>query len=118
MASVPRSQVGTDDARIRSHGCEINVADHCNISCRGCSHLSPVSAESFADPEGVYRDLSRLAAHYVAHHVRLLGGEPLLHRGLVEVIAAVRASGISGRVRILTNGLLLPRQTEAFWEAV
>jgi hypothetical protein len=70
------------------------------------------------DPEIVYRDLSRLAAYYSARNVRLLGGEPLLHRDLLQVIAAVRESGITKCTRILTNGILLPRMPDAFWESV
>jgi len=113
-----KPMITTDDKRIHSIGCEINVVHQCNLSCRACSHLSPVVPKSFVDPEIVYRDLSRLAAYYSARNVRLLGGEPLLHRDLSQVIAAVRASGITKRVRILTNGILLARMPDAFWESV
>lgn len=115
---TPRPMITTDDNRIHSIGCEINVVHQCNLSCRGCSHLSPVVPKSFVDPEIVYRDLSRLAAYYSAGNVRLLGGEPLLHRDLLQVIAAVRASGITKCIRIVTNGILLPRMPDAFWESV
>ena len=113
-----RPMITTDDNRIQSAGCEVNVVHQCNLSCRGCSHLSPVIPKAFVDPEIVYRDLSRLGAYYSAGHVRLLGGEPLLHRNLLQVIAAVRASGITKCIRILTNGILLPRIPNAFWESV
>lgn len=101
-----------------SNGCEINIVHQCNLSCRGCSHLSPVVSNRFVDPDVVFRDLSQLALCYSAGNVRLLGGEPLLHRALLQVVAAVRASGITDCIRILTNGILLPRLSEAFWEAV
>jgi organic radical activating enzyme len=108
----------TDNFRVQSPGCEVNAVHHCNLSCRGCSHLSPVIPKSFADPKIVYRDLSQLGAYYSARHVRLLGGEPLLHHNLLELIAATRAAGITECIRILTNGILLPSAPEEFWESV
>lgn len=106
------------DGRIRNSKCEINVAEHCNLSCQGCSHLSPVLPKHFVEPAQVSRDLSMLARHYRADEVRLMGGEPLLHPDLVSVVAAVRASGITPRVCVVTNGLLLARMGEPFFEAV
>jgi organic radical activating enzyme len=106
------------DGKIRNIKCEINVAEHCNLSCRGCSHLSPVAPRALADPAEVRADLTALARHYRVDVVRLLGGEPLLHPDLEAVIAAVRESGIGERVCVVTNGLLLARMEPAFWQAV
>jgi organic radical activating enzyme len=106
------------EGRIHNIKCEINVAEHCNLSCRGCSHLSPVVPKAFVDPAEVLADLTTLARHYRVDVVRLLGGEPLLHPDLLAVIAAVRASGIGEQVCVVTNGLLLLRMEPAFWQAV
>jgi organic radical activating enzyme len=106
------------DGKIHSSTCEINVAEHCNLSCRGCSHLSPVMDKYFVDPSEVMADLSALAHHYGVDNVRLLGGEPLLHPDLLAVISAVRASAITERVTLVTNGLLLARMPGEIWEAV
>lgn len=103
---------------IENEACEINVAEHCNLRCRGCSHMSPVLPKALVNPEDVYRDLRTLARHYRAEHVRLLGGEPLLHPALAAVAEAVRESGITSRIRVLTNGLLLSRAPAAVWDAV
>ena len=97
---------------------EINVVHHCNMSCRGCSHLSPILPEHFATPEEIFRDLSTLSGYCRPERISLLGGEPLLHRDLLEVIHAVRRSGISSRIRVVTNGLLLDRMPERFWSSV
>jgi hypothetical protein len=106
------------EGRIQNSKVEINVAEHCNLSCRGCSHLSPVMPKAFVDPAEVQADLSTLARHYQVDFVRLLGGEPLLHPDLLAVIAAVRASGVGERVCVVTNGLLLLRMDVDFWRAV
>ena len=106
------------EGRIHNSTCEINVAEHCNLSCRGCSHLSPIMGKYFVEPTEVLADLSLLARHYRVDQVRLLGGEPLLHPDLLTVISAVRTSGITERVTLTTNGLLLARMPIELWEAV
>ena len=106
------------DGRILNRRCEINVAEHCNLSCRGCSHLSPVMPKSFVDPAKVFRDLKALSLSYHARVVMLLGGEPLLHPDLPSVIDAVRRSGVCDSISLTTNGLLLPRMTGEFWSAI
>jgi organic radical activating enzyme len=106
------------DGKIHNSKCEINVAEHCNLSCRGCSHLSPVLPKHFVSSTEILADLSILARHYRADEVRLVGGEPLLHPDLPGVVASVRASGITERVCVVTNGLLLASMDESFWEAV
>jgi hypothetical protein len=72
----------------------------------------------FADPDQVFKDFSILAQYCHAGHIRLLGGEPLLHPNLLNVIDAVRESGVSECTRVVTNGMLLNRMPEKFWEKV
>jgi molybdenum cofactor biosynthesis enzyme MoaA len=59
-----------------------------------------------------------LAACYRVESLKLLGGEPLLHSGLLDVINAVVEAGISDKVCVVTNGVLLPRMKDEFWGAV
>jgi organic radical activating enzyme len=106
------------EGRIQTEACEINVVHHCNLSCRGCSHASPVMRRHLADPDVVHRDLAALAPHYRPQHVRLLGGEPLLHPALADIVAAVRRSGIAERIRMITNGTFLSRMTREVWDGI
>jgi hypothetical protein len=66
----------------------------------------------------IFKDLSILAKYIQVNHVRLLGGEPLLHPDLIGVIEAVRNSGISKRIRVVTNGLLLWKMRDDSWQHV
>jgi hypothetical protein len=106
------------DGKIQTDKCEVNVTEHCNLSCRACSHLSPVLARHSIDPGTLERDLSLLAPHYRARRILLLGGEPLLHPKLLDVIRVARRSGVGEIVTVVTNGVLLPRMPSGFWAAV
>jgi len=99
-------------------GCEINAVLHCNLRCRSCSHLSPIMSPWFAAPERVGRDLSRLARSYRCGFVKVLGGEPLLHPQLVEVIRAIRHSAVTSRIVLCTNGSLLNSADDELWSSV
>ncbi|MFF4601517.1 radical SAM protein [Streptomyces sp. NPDC001339] len=103
---------------VTPEGCELNVAHHCNLGCASCSHLSPVFKRSFIEPDTAQRDLHLLARSFRAQFVKVLGGEPLLHRELVPILRSVRTSGIAPRIIVCTNGVLLPRMGEEFWAAV
>ncbi|MGZ4526223.1 MAG: radical SAM protein [Mycobacterium sp.] len=111
--------VSVVDGRIMTEAVEVNAVWHCNISCQSCSHGSPdMPRDRFADPAKVAHDLRALSAWMRVEHVRVLGGEPLLHPDVEGLLAAVRMAGITDTVRVLTNGLQLHRQTPAFWRAV
>lgn len=97
---------------------ELLVADHCNLSCSNCNHASPLMPDWFADPDTVYRDFSILAKYYRPKFIKILGGEPLLHKQLTEVIHAVRATGISDHFTLVTNGVLLHQASDAILEAI
>jgi organic radical activating enzyme len=104
--------------RIQTRLCEVNIVDHCNLRCRACAHLSPVLPTNSIDPRDLSKDLTELAASYHTRLLRILGGEPLLHPDILDVLTAARDSGIADRIEIATNGLLLPRQKPRFWESV
>jgi len=97
---------------------ELIVSDHCNIACRQCNHASPVIRKWNIDPDEVRTDLSTLAKVYRPAKLKLIGGEPLLHPRLEDVILAARASNISDYLHLVTNGLLLNRMTDGAWRAL
>jgi MoaA/NifB/PqqE/SkfB family radical SAM enzyme len=48
--------------------------------------------------------------------IDLLGGEPLLHPELVNIVAIARKY-FEGDINIVTNGVLLVKMPEAFWQS-
>ena len=104
--------------KIRTHAIEFAAADHCNLRCSGCSHMSPFLASKFHTEQEFERDFNRLATVLQADEVRIVGGEPLLNPGIVAILKAAKASGIARRVIMSTNGLLLHTMPEEFWENI
>jgi organic radical activating enzyme len=104
--------------RVFNRACEVNIVEHCNLRCRSCAHLSPALSKHFVDPGALSSDLTALAGSYHVKVLRLLGGEPLLHPDLLDIMAAARESHVADQIEITTNGLLLPRVERRFWEVV
>ena len=101
---------------------DIHVVDHCNLRCAGCLHFAPLAEKGFLDLEEYDRDLETLAAikgfgGYFSC-ICLMGGEPLLHPQIDEVVRITRRRLGREAVMLSTNGLLLKRMTDAFWEAL
>ncbi len=101
--------------RIRVEAFELHVVEHCNLRCAHCCNMSPYLQRKVLSPGEVERQCALMARQLVVDVFKIMGGEPLLHPAITEVLRAVRRSGISSTVRLFTNGLLLPRMDEAFW---
>lgn len=98
-----------EKGRVLSEILEINAVDHCNLSCRSCSHFAPVSAKKTTSLDSLRTDLEKLGRFYHARTVRIIGGEPLLRPDLAEFADVLKESGIADSVRLITNGTLLGR---------
>ncbi|GMO53838.1 MAG: hypothetical protein Ta2G_12400 [Termitinemataceae bacterium] len=105
---------------------EIHLTDNCNLNCAHCLHFSSLCETAvFLDIVQYENDIKRLSclASGKAANIRILGGEPLLHSSVIKFIEITRKyfpitdinNGI-GVIELVTNGILLQKQTEQFWE--
>ncbi len=98
---------------------ETHLVDHCNLNCKGCSHFSPLSSPAFADYNQFSKDITRLSELFKnINRFRILGGEPLLHPEISKFISFARMKLPASNIRIVTNGVLLPKMTPLFWETI
>lgn len=97
---------------------DILVTEHCNLNCKGCGSFVPLAKPSYIDVIELEADLKRLSeiSGGVCHHINLLGGEPLLHKDIVSIIRMTRKYFKNGIVNIVTNGILLDKMNENFWQ--
>jgi cyclic pyranopterin phosphate synthase len=97
----------------------LSITDRCNYRCFYCMPASGV-------PHGQHRDflrheefarLVRLFAGFGVRKLRLTGGEPLVRKGLVELVAMLHAIPGIEDLALSTNGHLLVRFAEALRRA-
>ena len=92
----------------------LSITDRCNLRCKYCMpdgcdmarHEDILSYEEFLR-------VARLAAALGVEHVRVTGGEPLVRRGAVEFVRALKAVPGVKKVSMTTNGTLLAKYGEA-----
>lgn len=94
---------------------EVNIVTHCNNRCVACSHGAPWAERYFMPPEVLKHDLEILQHIIHCHNFFLLGGEPLLHPKLPELLDVVNATSIGDDTLILTNGTLVKSMDESCW---
>lgn len=88
---------------------ETNIVDNCNLNCKGCAHFSNICDPRYVDINSFEQDLKKITEHFYLYNFRLLGGEPLLHPRLKDIIEISRKYLPNSRLVIVTNGLLLDK---------
>lgn len=88
---------------------EINLVDNCNLNCKGCAHFSNICDKNYVEVKKFEQDLKKITEIFDLYNFRLLGGEPLLHPNLKEILEIARYYLPSSRIVIVTNGLLLDK---------
>ena len=98
---------------------ELSLTDHCNLNCKGCTHYCPIAPTHFMPLNEIERNLKTLSDKdpRMFRHIYLLGGEPLMHPDLPEICRITRKYFPEAEIKILTNGLLVKKMEEDFWEA-
>ncbi len=113
-----RQQYARVGGRIRVEAFELHVVEHCNLRCTACCNMSPYLAERTLSVEHIEAMCTTMAAQLDVDVFKVMGGEPLLHPQITEVLHAIRRTGISKTVRLFTNGLLLHTKDDDFWAAL
>lgn len=120
-----RNQVGTQVRLLDGYGRQatdlrVSLTDRCNLRCSYC--MPPEGLEWLPKPEVLTdAEVLRLVRIGVERlgvtEVRYTGGEPLLRRGLPDVIAGTAALSPRPEISLTTNGIGLARLAEPLREA-
>lgn len=96
----------------------VSLLNHCNLGCVYCvadeepgegrAPMDPSSRDAPLSVAALLEMIARLHQRLGLRTIRLTGGEPLLYKGLVELITGIRAIGIKD-IKLTTNGFLLER---------
>ncbi|BDZ40991.1 cyclic pyranopterin monophosphate synthase [Paraoerskovia sediminicola] len=94
----------------------ISVTEKCSLRCTYCmpaEGLPAIAREDLLTPAEIGR-LARIAAErFGVSDVRLTGGEPLVRKEIVEIVAAVRAAAPEASLSMTTNAISLDTKVDA-----
>ncbi|HXD29159.1 MAG TPA: GTP 3',8-cyclase MoaA [Arthrobacter sp.] len=123
--AVPPPAPGDDPRLVDRFGrvatdLRISLIDKCNLRCTYCmpaDGLAWLPAERLLSGEEIRR-LVRIAVDtHGVRELRLTGGEPLVRKDLVEIIAGVRADHPDLPISMTTNGVGLAAKARALADA-
>ena len=96
----------------------ISITDKCNLRCKYCmpekgipklEHEEVLTIEEYIKIVEVFRKLG-------ITKVRITGGEPLVKKGVLDLISGIKEAGIK-EIAMTTNGLLLKNKVKKLKEA-
>ena len=97
----------------------ISVTDRCNLRCVYC--MPEEGVENACHPSILtYEEIIRVCSVFAKHglkHIKITGGEPLVRRGVVHLIACLKAIQGIESVTLTTNGVLLEMYYDELVEA-
>ena len=94
----------------------VSLTDRCNLRCSYCmpaEGLDWLPGEQVLTDDEVVRLIGIAVEHLGVDEVRFTGGEPLVRRGLVDVVRRARALGEHLNLSATTNALGLARTATA-----
>ena len=93
----------------------ISVTDRCNLRCRYCMPEEGVALRDHADFLSFeqIRDIVKAGAELGIRKIRLTGGEPLVKKGIADLVKLIREVPGIEHLGMTTNGILLPRYIDA-----
>ena len=98
----------------------VSLTDKCNLRCTYCMPAEGLDwmplAEQLSDDE-VVRLVGIAARHLGVEEVRFTGGEPLVRRGLVDIVRRVKVADPGLELSVTTNGLGLAKTADALADA-
>jgi organic radical activating enzyme len=107
-----------EDRRIVTESMEIHVTEHCNLKCRDCCNMSPYNPKKFMTLEEAQQICDFAKLHFRPNLFKICGGEPTLHPQIDDILRIMKESKVSDTLKVITNGLLLFKMTDTFWQLI
>lgn len=114
-----RSKYYLDDKRrIVTESLEIHITEHCNLKCRDCCNMSPYNSKKLMTLEEVQQVCCFVKENFRPNIFKICGGEPTLHPQIDEILKIIKQSDVSDILKVITNGLLLFKMSDTFWQLI
>jgi cyclic pyranopterin phosphate synthase len=98
----------------------VSLTDRCNLRCTYCmpeEGLDWLAKPELLTDDEIVRLVSIAVTHLGVDEIRFTGGEPLVRRGVVGIVARTAELRPRPQISVTTNGIGLARQAEALREA-
>ena len=82
-----------------------DITRRCNLNCIHCYNSGSIDSVQELEVESNYKTIINRAIEVGINHIHLLGGEPLLSRGLWDLLQYAKMCNVL--ISINTNGTLL-----------
>jgi MoaA/NifB/PqqE/SkfB family radical SAM enzyme len=95
----------------------VSTGGKCNLNCVSCNAFASIADNYMLDIASFESDckrLSDLGAEKILG-IHFVGGEPLLHPNLMGILCITHLYFPCAKINIVTNGILLLKQKEDFW---
>lgn len=99
---------------------EVPITDNCNLNCKGCLFASNMTqGVQHVSVDDLEKDAKRMSELFFdVPWIRILGGEPLMHPNIVEILNSYRRYFPDSEIDLCTNGLLIPKMKKEFWNCI
>lgn len=99
---------------------EVPITDKCNLNCKGCLFACNVTGSSeHIDKAQILSDARRMEDLFCdIPWIRILGGEPLMHPDICEILEGYRKIFPEAEIDLCTNGLLLLQMEKEFFDCL
>lgn len=88
---------------------EVDLWEQCNLKCAQCTHSSPFfdSSDENYQIDQFKKDITELSKVVHIGAFRIVGGEPLLNKNLLNYVKFIKEASFTDYLTIFTNGLVL-----------
>ncbi len=97
---------------------EAAITRHCINTCRNCNHFSQLHKPYFMDIDVLRRDILAITEVAKFKKFAILGGEPLLHPKIDNIVEMIKSLNLFETVEMTTNGQILDRVSDKFWSLI
>ena len=101
------------------HHLEANLADGCNLNCKGCLHFSNLyDRDDIPDWKELIQTITEISKRVDIFQFRVLGGEPLLNNDLEGFLVQLRRVLPETDLAVISNGILIPNMPRNLYKTM
>ena len=98
---------------------QVQIVKECNLNCAMCSVFAPIRGKEIMELALFEKDIKRIEelSGGDIESLTIQGGEPLMHPNVTSFLSIARKYIKKGEIAIVTNGILLTKMDDMFWES-